>query len=257
MNYLDIIKVSCCGANELLNKQEIVSFLKANPRAEIGIGVSKEKSSKGSPRFNWILELFEIMKNSSLTDERIALHVNAGWSAEVGVKGNLPNDLAELISYAPGKMRIQINLVGSGYGNNALNPNNLIELIEKQSGKNRFIVPYNLVNSKFVKDLYSQTKNFDVLYDSSFGYGVMAKDYQSIFKNIPQGYAGGLSADNIFGELQKINSVQNSKSTVWIDAEGRLRKNDCNTLDLNKAQQFIKNILYWEKTNAAEFERMP
>ena len=46
-----VIKVSCCGANELLDVEDVVCFLESNPQVEIGIGVSREKCSVDMPRF--------------------------------------------------------------------------------------------------------------------------------------------------------------------------------------------------------------
>lgn len=237
-----VIKVSCCGANELLNVENVVDFLESNPQVEIGIGVSRERCSVGMPRFSWILDL-----QSRLSPEkgmsRIAFHVNGNWSKEIVENGTLPEELFYLLWRNKGIVRIQLNVIGSGhtFDNISVKPlaDLITELSEKQIG--RFIIPANKESFAFIKKLQTLTDEFDVLYDASFGFGKKAEKYLSLFPQQLQGYAGGLSGDNIQEELLKIDKAQTAPTQIWVDAEGRLKNDNVNTLDLNKAKRFADN----------------
>ena len=164
-----VIKVSCCGANELLNVEDVVDFLESNPQVEIGIGVSRERCSVGMPRFSWILDL-----QSRLSPEkgmsRIAFHVNGNWSKEIVENGTLPEELFYLLWRNKGIVRIQLNVIGSGHTFDNISVKPLADLItalsEKQIG--RFIMPANKESFAFIKKLQTLTDEFDVLYDASF-----------------------------------------------------------------------------------------
>lgn len=239
-----IIKVSCCGANELLDINDVVNFLVENPQVEIGIGVSKEKCSIGMPRYNWILDLQKQLKNEKEIS-RIAFHINGVWSKKIVENGILPQELVYFLWNNYGLARIQLNLIGSGYNYNNVSVYPLANLITKQNQKrtSRFIIPVNEESLAFIKRLQKITDNFDVLYDSSFGFGKKAKNYFSYFPKQLQGYAGGLNGDNIQEELMKIDKAQKFQTEIWVDAEGKLKKNNINTLDLVKAKKFVDNAL--------------
>ena len=254
-----VIKVSCCGANGLLNVEDVVDFLESNPQVEIGIGVSRERCSVGMPRFSWILDL-----QSRLSPEkgmsRIAFHVNGNWSKEIVENGKLPEELFYLLWRNKGTARIQLNVIGSGHTFDNISVKPLADLItalrEKRIG--RFIIPANKESFAFIKELQTLTDEFDVLYDASFGFGKKAEKYLSLYPLQLQGYAGGLSGDNIQEELLKIDKAQTTPTQIWVDAEGRLRNDTINTLDLNKAKRFIdkafemnklENLTSHEKSN--------
>ena len=244
MDKLKIVKVSCCGANELLDIDEVVNFIKNNPNVEVGIGVSREKCSLGMPRFKWILGLQERLKENKINTSQIALHVNGIWSKEVVEKGYLPEELSWLIQNNQGAMRVQLNVVGSGYDINetpSLPLSKLINFLSKEQLA-KFIIPANKYSFSFIKRLEQNFEDshdkYDLLYDSSFGMGKSAENYVSYFPNHLQGYAGGLSDENVQDELIKINDVQKGLAYIWVDAENKLKKDNLNTLDLAKAQKF-------------------
>ena len=110
----------------------------------------------------------------------------------------------------------------------------------------RFILSYNEENKEFIHRLYSRgLRGFDVLYDSSHGEGVSAKEWRGpafFDEEILQGYAGGLSPDNVANELTAIRKVLPYNRSFYIDAEGRL-KGDDKHLSLEKCEQYVVNAL--------------
>lgn len=243
MNKIDVVKVSCCGANENLNIEEVIGLLKSNDKIEIGIGVSKEKCYFKSKRFDWIIRLQERLRQEKLS-QKIAFHVNGQWAKEIVALGKLPNEIAYLLNLND-FTRVQLNVIGSGYkfeSNEIFTLSNLIES-QKDEKSFKFILPANLQSIKFLRGLRNYTKDFDVLYDSSFGKGIQANNFFSLFPDQLQGYAGGLGPENIQEKLEEIDKVQPYKLPIWVDAENKLRNDNCNTLDLNKAKIFATNAL--------------
>lgn len=239
-----VIKVSCCGANELLKVEDVVFFLEKNRKVEIGIGVSKERCQYAMDRFNWILKLQKNLSNES-GKSRIAFHVNGEWSINIAKTGKLPKELLFILFHNNGIARVQLNVIGSGYSLENLSAEPVAKLITllKEKKLARFIIPYNQQSMDFIKNLKLYTNDFDILYDASFGLGKQSSQYYSFFSKNFQGYAGGLSPDNIKQELLKIDKAQKSLVDIWVDAEGKLKCDNCNTLDLKKAQKFATNAL--------------
>ena len=57
-----------------------------------------------------------------------------------------------------------------------------------------------------------------------------------------QGYAGGLSPENVAEEIAKIRKVLPYNGVFYIDAEGKLKGEDKH-LSLAKCEQYVKNAV--------------
>ena len=106
--------------------------------------------------------------------------------------------------------------------------------------RHRFILSYNDANAQFINAFYAYNGAvFDCLYDESFGEGIVPEVRKSpAFSDVMQGYAGGLSVDNVANELSKIAAVLPNKVPFYIDAEGKLKGEDGH-LSLEKCRQFV------------------
>ena len=105
-------------------------------------------------------------------------------------------------------------------------------------------------NLPFIYKAHHRGMKFDVLYDDSFGEGI-APDTRKppLFEDRFQGYAGGLSPENVSRELIKIGKV--AKGAVFIDAEGKLKKDGHFCFD--RAEKFVQNALYPQGENIQAF----
>ena len=122
----------------------------------------------------------------------------------------------------------------------------------------RFILPYNQNNEAFIRELYQRytedtrlqfsSEAFCILYDSSHGEGVVPKERPaSVFNDIVQGYAGGISSENVAKVLDQIveqDTLVPNFSGITIDAEGKL-KNEKGVFDLERARAYLSAATKW------------
>jgi hypothetical protein len=64
------------------------------------------------------------------------------------------------------------------------------------------------------------------------------------------GYSGGLSPDNVFGNLRKIERIVGDNE-IWIDAEGKLKSqtlfDEKALFDVNLAKSYVRRANIWQK----------
>ena len=239
--------ITCSGANEHTNIDDLLALAKEYPMMEIGIQVSDKKVTENPARFDWILALQEKVAAQKLTPN-IALHVNGNWVQQFASRAMIP-ELDYFLSLNNGHKgwlvnRLQINfLIGNDY---RIDFGRFCQAMTDRAPR-PIVLPYNNRNAVFVKKIYNKSIKFDCLYDISHGEGVLPKQQQApVFKDCLQGYSGGLSADNVAEQLKKLSFVVKSKRAIYIDAEGKLKDSNGH-LDLQKCEAFIKNALSFAK----------
>ena len=84
--------------------------------------------------------------------------------------------------------------------------------------------------------------NFKIGHES-FGEGVApSQRHPPVFDDVIQGYAGGLSPDNVSSELEKIAELVPLDAVIFVDAEGKLKGEDGH-FDYAKAREYVANAL--------------
>lgn len=248
MKKIEIKKISCCGANETLDANDVVKFLIKNPNTEIGVSISDKCFYRGQTTLHWVCNVMNKLNDCKVPHGYIALHLNGNVPKDVVESGSLNKALDFIVSLSGGKSRIQINFTERNAKADLEDIkilSNVFSLLEDLRPAS-LILPYDENSKKLITMLSKITPDFDILYDSSYGLGKVSSEYKSLFPNQLQGYCGGLSPKNIVSELDKIDSAQTQKVDVWIDAEYGLRNKDKNVLDLSKAQEFVDLIWSWQ-----------
>ena len=240
------ISVTCSGANEHTDISEMVELSLKYP-LEYGIQVSGKKCSFGTPRWFWINELHNYLLCEELVID-LALHLNQDW-VEGFTSGEVPPELDKLLKMTdvddqPLFKRVQLNFkIGREKTPDA---DLLIRRIREYGENRRFIFSYNPENEAFIHKVYKEgLRDFDVLYDSSHGEGIASAKYLPpafYDEDILQGYAGGLSPDNIKEAINKIMKVVPYRRGFFVDAEGKLKGADGH-LSLQKCERFVKRAL--------------
>ena len=245
--------ITCSGVNEhITDVGKLFVLAEKYPQIEFGIQVSGKKCSFDSERFQW---LREIRRYSSVNRLPInmALHINQDWVEEL-CQGRIVSELVDLLNMRTFNMqllfkRIQLNFrIGR---EKSPNFDELYQILSSYSiSGRRFILSYNYFNAQIINELYEEGLRFDCLYDASFGEGIIPNSREApafADLNILQGYAGGISPENVKGELNKIADVMPTEREFFIDAEGKL-KNSNGIVSLKKCEQYVINALEWQKS---------
>lgn len=232
------------GANEHTDAQAIISLCKnCSYLAELGIQISGEKAYYSSGRYWWL----QLLCHLATPDINIALHLNKDW-VEDFCAGKIPPELETFLALShpdgsPKIKRIQLNFkIGR---EKKLDLYTLLSTM-KRYARHDFILSYNDSNQDFIRQIReSGFKIGALLYDSSFGEGIApSKRPAPVFNDVYQGYAGGLSPDNVVAELEKIDTVVPPGKSFFIDAEGKLKGEDGH-LSLEKCKIFLTRAYAW------------
>ncbi len=240
--------ITCSGADENTNIPHLLKLMEDYPIGEIGIQISADKAAKEMPRYEWILKIAEAISNSK-SNINAALHVNKEWVQEF-CAGFVAPELDRFLGLkkkngSPIFNRVQLNFLIGREKTPSLDK--VIETL-KLFPKHRFIFSYNVKNASFIKQIYDKGVVFDNLYDFSFGEGHEPESRGPIvFSDRLQGYAGGLSPDNIYEELDKINKVVPKDAEIYIDAQRHLEDNEI--FNISKARKFISSALKWQEAH--------
>lgn len=240
--------ITCSGPNETTSVPELLQLLEEFPRAEIGVQVSEKKATIGTPRYEWIHALWrEAFKRRESI--RAALHVNLRWAEDFG-QGIVAQDLEELlglqsIEKKPFFQRVQLNFK---IGREKEPDPDMLEAAIRRFPRQRFILSYNASNKHLLTEMYVRAVKFDCLFDESFGAGIVPETREEpAFIDVMQGYAGGITPDNVECELGKIAAVnEDSYCTggLYIDAHKGL-EDEHTHFDINKCRAYLSKAEDW------------
>lgn len=237
-------RIVLSGANEYTDAEALISLCGKLSFVEIGIQVSGDKAFFGSARYWWIHTLVHY----SSPKIPLALHLNKNW-VEDFCTGKLPPELETFLKFRhhngkPVFERIQLNFkIGR---EKTPDMDTLLATMRRYQPGHKFILSYNDSNKEFIRQIYKSGFAIDaLLHDSSFGEGISpAQRAAPVFADVYQGYAGGLSPDNVTDELDKINAVVPRGKCFFIDAEGKLKGEDGH-LSLAKCEKFVSKASFW------------
>lgn len=248
--------VTCSGANEFTDIKEMVALTEVYPVIEWGIQVSGKKCSFGSARYQWLCDLQKHLEEEGKL-LNLALHINQDW-VEGFTTGKIPQELEDLLEMRdvvdePLFQRLQLNFK---LGRDKTPDIDLLEARLNKYGKEcRFIFSYNPENKDLIHQIYREgSRDFDVLYDSSHGEGLLSQSWEEpafYDESILQGYSGGISPENVEDVLSKIAEVVPKNRVFYIDAEGNLKGEDGH-ISLEKCAAYVKKTLAWEEQNEAQ-----
>lgn len=240
--------VTCSDPRENLATDAVLQLAQSAPIVEIAIQAHPSRMSFGMPRNNWFGKLLtESLYMNPFPN--LAVHVNMEWCNDL-CQGKIAPEIQNWLSLyhtngTPVIRRWQINIHGSK--TETFNADAIAKLLNNFHD-NEFIFQYGNTEYDKIQKLNATGARFSVLYDMSCGTGELAKSWNSpLFANHPQGYAGGLSPENINENLGKIAQVAGNRTDIWIDAEGKLKTPVTKKFDINRAKQYINTALQWNQ----------
>ena len=235
-----IVKVvTVTGADDSVRPKELVSIAEDFPFVEFGILLSKkQQGSKRFPSLNWLEELYILWRQKKLT---LSGHLCGRWVRDLCL-GN-PSFFNELGHIWEMFGRLQLNFHAEYHPVNnkkffkIFRQNQLLAetpIIFQMDGVNEKIFHFFVEGRWGIKAYH--------LFDTSGGCGLLSREWPKQFGRYC-GYAGGLSANNVGKELEKISKVANGP--IWIDAETLLRSENDKVFDLQKVRSFLETAKPW------------
>lgn len=239
--------ITCSDPREDLQIADVISFLKISPMIEIGVQAAPGTMGWLRPRNVWFDVLMYYVKTNK-NPLNVAVHVNYQWCDDM-CSGKIPGEIAHWMRLRnksdnkPSIRRWQLNI---GDRTEKFDANAVAKLI-REHPENEFIFPYNECVKNKIDALHKTGAKFLLLYDSSYGYGICPEKWNGpVYEDVPMGYAGGLSPENVVDNLNKISKVVPKNYTTWIDAEGRLMKPGTREFDLGRARAYVQKALAWQ-----------
>lgn len=236
---MKLSKVTITGADDSIKPHELTYLSTEYPYVEWAILLSrKQEGGNRFPSLKWIEELDSITYDKNIN---LSGHICGSWVREILT--GYSSFVTERPTIYEMFNRFQLNFHAENleYGEIAFTKA-VVEL-----GKGREVILQNDGVNGFLIDLCMQHKLYiAALHDGSHGAGSLPKFWPNYIDGINNGYAGGLSADNVKEELEKIAEIVGDKE-IWIDVETRVRSNNDQQFDLDKVEQFLINCKDWVK----------
>ena len=246
---MNIEKITCSDMREYNEIDDIINLGKTYPMAEFAIQAHPSKFSGWMPRYVWFETL---MHASRVNNINLAMHVNAEWRTEI-CRGNIPYEIKRMWDMRrdngkPVIGRVQVNING-GKDSFRFYADKVADIIRAYPNI-EFIFQYTPRQNARLKKLDTTGVPFSMLFDASGGCGISPKAWRApVMENHKMGYSGGLSPENVSGNLGKINLVLPAGYNTWIDAEGKLKDPDTKQFDTARAELYIQNALRWMARN--------
>lgn len=246
---MNIKYITCSDPRNHNRIDEMFNLWNLDERVEIAVQMHPGKVSPDTDRYQWVQQLVDtVYRTPGKRECPLAIHVNCGWCDDI-CNGKIPEPLAPLFEahshfrFSAIVQRIQLNMPQKTAEN--FNPQKLKNVIDYFLDQT-FIIQYNDRTKNAVDALHKTGARFQLLFDASGGRGIDAKEWQApIYPGKHNmGYSGGMSPENVAGNLDKIAMVAGNHS-IWTDAEGKLKTDD--KFDSARAAAYIKNVLSWEQ----------
>lgn len=237
------------GIDANTNLQEAISIAKEFPFVEFGVLFSESMAGQDN-RFPSIESIDNISAELSAEGIALAMHV-CGKTAQAFVRGasnsisGMPDEILSRFN------RVQLNVNTKklfGTSSEVDSEPSPLFLNNPLLTKKEFIVQFNDSNIGLLTAAADHgISPVSILVDSSGGRGVTPDKWVSRCQILDQidsagamvGFSGGLSADNIQGQLPLIIEASQG-SPFWVDSEGKLRVNDW--FNLEQVRRFCVNL---------------
>lgn len=245
--------ITCSDPREHNSIKSIMELARM-PHTEIAVQCHPSKMSPGMPRNVWFEDLLKEVVQ--LPHMNLAIHINSEWANDICVNGNIPYPLSAWFKVEnkrekPVVQRVQLNMPKQTADN--IDIYHIARIIDCYWDK-EFIFQYNDKTKQAIQKLHEVGLKFSLLFDASGGNGIAPTSWEKpIYESHPMGYSGGMSPDNVIGNLRQINRILPNDYQTWIDAEGKLKSSDLfdekAKFDVDLARAYITRANMWKKQN--------
>lgn len=239
--------VTITGADDKVNPDDLYNLSNDFPFVEWGILWYQNKMGESRyPTKQWIKKLFDRKPE----DVHISLHI-CGIDAENFAFGSeiFPFDEQEIWNYIFKSDRIQLNFQQSSF-----NLDDVFYLLTRSKyydfryainryhalDPGRYVIIQSNDGNKILNACLEKEPAIEFLFDESRGNGETIREYPSPIPHKFNGYAGGISPDNVLSVLHDLRKVVGDRDEIWIDMESGVRTN--NDFDLEKVESVLNDV---------------
>lgn len=226
-----ITKVTITGADDSISPAALIPITEKYPFVEWGILVSSRNFGNNRfPSMDW-LKLLEVVKKDH-PEIKLSCHFCGAYVREILLGNFAPiQELGVIWNIFD---RVQLNTHGLEH---AIDSQKMALLMLTYSEK-EFIFQYDGVNTRGLFYAKEKMVNCSALFDLSHGAGILPNEWPSLLPNVPCGYAGGISPENIEEQIIAIER-RAGDSPIWIDMETHVRSNMDAEFDLEKVERCL------------------
>jgi hypothetical protein len=228
--------VAMTGADEQTDVSEMIKINKDYPFAEWAVLMYKKRVGETLyPAPAWVANL------SCAAELRLAGHLCGEWAAEPINMGkfSFPYDFTRAWTRFG---RIQFNYHPKLKSYSQVHPRFFDSLEKAAHYFQEYIIQ---INGEASSELHLKCREYGLkvgcLHDDSAGHGNLPESWSYIPASF-NGFAGGLTPDNLQEQLKRISDVA-GKNEIWIDAQTGLQTDG--VLDLKKCRKFLKTASKW------------
>jgi len=237
---MNITKVTVTGADDSVDPRELIDIQKQYPFAEFGILLSS--SNEGRSRFpsqGWMKHLIQTTRQDKLN---LSGHLCGRWVRDLCAgKWTFIEDRPEWVDLFK---RLQLNFHAITH---KIVPDAFQEALALLPNM-EYIFQFDDINNSVISNGPAAGVSAVPLFDVSGGAGTLPSNWPKPLPGITCGYAGGLSPENLQGQLDKIEQVAGNQD-IWIDAETLLRSPNDRQFDLSRVKAFLEMAKPYTKGN--------
>ena len=246
--------VTITGADDNVDRKDLYKLSKKYPFVEWGIlWYQKKMGQQRYPQKEWIKSLLRYKPKNV----QISLHICGVDAVNFAYNRKGQNfDESEIWEYIFKSERIQLNLPASSY-----DADGVIALLSRQKNYDfryavnryhalnpgRYVVIQANEGNKILNACLEREPAIEFLFDESRGNGKTMKEYPLPIPQKYNGYAGGISPDNVLAVLHDLSKVVLDQDEIWIDMESGVRTN--NEFDLEKVKSVLSDVKLYTHQN--------
>ena len=239
--------VTMTGADDKVNPEELYKLSKKFPFVEWGIlWYPKKMGQSRYPSKQWIKTLFD----GKSENVNVSLHI-CGVEAENFAYSptDLNFDEQEIWEYIFKSDRIQLN-----FRKSAFDLDDILGLLTRRQNYDlryainryaaldpgRYVIIQADEGNKILNACLEKEPAIEFLFDESRGNGKTITEYPSPVPSKYNGYAGGITPDNVLAVLHDIRNVVSDQEEIWIDVESGVRTD--NEFDFEKVKSILTDV---------------
>jgi len=231
-----IKQVTVTGADDTTDIKTLLGITRAYPFVEFGILISqKQQGNCRFPSMDWLMHLMEASlpyRYGQPFNLNLSAHLCGAWLRQLCLGHTTIWDVSE--PWLSVFKRVQLNFHGEPHRiDDSFYP------VLLQGGKKQYIFQMDGVNNHLLAKALYHRVNAVPFFDRSHGSGTLPDDWPKPILDLYCGYAGGLSPENLAGQLDKMSFVVERRH-IWIDAETHLRSNNDYHFDIDKVVRFVE-----------------